>query len=151
LFIRFSSAALIRTAASISISVGVIYMLVIMHLTDSVTGTGSIAVMLEGQSLVEKWAVYALIGGTAAIIGSLFMNRMKSMMFKRVMLGAALIMGLLFIVAQLPPLFWWILVNSSSFSWSGGLFFILHLFIMLVSLWQSLVTIYALERSTAKL
>ncbi|MEF2243876.1 MULTISPECIES: hypothetical protein [unclassified Paenibacillus] len=150
MLIKFSSAALIRTAASISISVGVIYMLAIMHLTDSLTGVSSILVMLEGQNLVAKWAAYALFGGMAVLIGSLFMNSKKSVLFKRFMLGVALIAGLLLIVAQLPPLFWWILVNSSTFSWSGGLFFILHLIIMLVSLWQSLVTIYALERSIAK-
>lgn len=122
-------------------------MLIILHMTDSLSSIHSISAMVEGENLVAKWADYTLFGGLALWIGSLFMNRMQSPRVKQIMLGAALLAGLLLIVAQLPPLFWWVLVNSSSFSWSGSLFFSLHLLIVLVTLWQALVTIYAIEKS----
>ncbi|MNR63060.1 hypothetical protein D3C85_1852450 [compost metagenome] len=62
------------------------------------------------------------------------------------MLSIALIGIAVLIVAQFPPLFYWILFLASFFSWGNAFGFLLHAGLIALGFWGMFVTFYALER-----
>ena len=142
---KFNSVIMLRVTAIISICMGILYQPVVMDMYVPFISPGSS--IMDGENFVSIWASYAMAGGVMMFLGSFIINRMPSVFLRRVVLITSFIAGALLIVAQLPALFWWILVSVGSFSWSGALFFSLHMLVVVAALWQALVTIYAFELS----
>lgn len=140
---RFSSSVLIRASAIVSVLVGILYMPSVFKFSIPLIGLGP--ELTEGQRIAELWATYAVYGGIGIFLGSFLMNVARSSLFNRIVLGVALVSTFLLIVAQLPPLFWWIYVGQAVFSWPIVLGLSLHLFLLVLSLWGAIVTIHSIE------
>lgn len=140
---RFNSNVLIRAVAATSILIGSVYMPSVFNFSLPIIGLDP--ELTGGQKIAELWAMYALYGGIAILCGSFLMNITRSPIIKRIVLIAALIAMFLLVVAQLPPLFWWIYIGGAVFSWSSTLAFFLHLFLLVLALWGAFVTIFAID------
>lgn len=141
---KFSSSVLIRASACMSVLIGILYMPSIFRFSIPIIGLG--AELAGGERIAELWATYAVYGGLGIFLVSLLMNIARSSIIKRIILSVSLTCTFLLIAAQLPPLFWWIYVGGAVFSWSSILGFVLHLFLLALSLWGTIVTVHALER-----
>lgn len=139
---KFSSHAIIRVAAILSVLLGLLYLP--SNYSLPIVGLGP--ELAGGQQLAEHWAMYAMYGGAGIFVGSFLLNMSRSIGFKRIILALCLISTFLLIAAQLPPLFWWMFVGGAVFSWSSVLGFCLHLTLLVLALWGAIVTIYAIER-----
>lgn len=139
---RFSSNVLIRAAAILSVLLGLLYLP--SNYSLPIVGLGP--ELAGGQQLTKHWAMYAMYGGAIIFIGSFLLNVTRPILFKRIVLAACLIATFLLIAAQLPPLFWWMFVGSTVFSWSSVLGLSLHLALLLLALWGAIVTIHSIER-----
>jgi len=142
---KFNSVIMLRATAIISICMGILYYPAVMDMYVPYISPGIF--IMDGQNYVVLWSSYAISGGVMMFLGSFFINRMTSVFLRRLVLSTSFVAGAILIVAQLPALFWWILVSAGSFSWSGVMFFVLHMLVLVVALWQALVTIYAFELS----
>lgn len=140
---RFSSSALIRASAALSVLMGLLY-LSTSNLTLSITGLGP--ELAGGQQYVNQWSMYAIYGGICMILGSFLPTLNRSLLYKRAILSVSLLAVFLLFIAQLPPLFWWTFVGGAVISWSSVLFFSFHLSLLVIALWGVLVTIHAIER-----
>ncbi len=145
---KLSSTLMLRIAAILSIGMGILYEPSVLNIYVPFIGSGD--AVMDGQNYVTMWSYYALTGGFLMLAASFFVNRMSSVWLNRILLSASLMAGIAMIVAQLPALFWWILVSSGSFSWTGVLFFILHVLLLLVAMGQSFKTIFDIELSATK-
>ncbi|XID94996.1 hypothetical protein ACF3MZ_10980 [Paenibacillaceae bacterium WGS1546] len=139
---RFSSNALIRASAILSVLLGLLY----LPSNHSLPIIGLGPELAGGQQLAVHWAMYAMFGGACIFVGSFLLNMSRSIGFKRFILALCLISTFLLIAAQLPPLFWWMFVGGAVFSWSSVLGFCLHLSLLLLAMWGAVITIHALER-----
>ena len=90
----------------------------------------SVPELADGQQLIELWSAFAIYGGISIIIITVLFYAYQRSMFKRSLQGLSLLSMLLVIVAQFPPLFWWILVSGASFSWSSMLGLSIHLILL---------------------
>ncbi|RKD25787.1 hypothetical protein BEP19_02275 [Ammoniphilus oxalaticus] len=142
---RFSGVVLIRASAIASILIGLMYMPAVFKFYGSVMGLG-----LESYGILaitEWWGTYAVGGGVGILLGSFLANKLGvSNTARRISLAAALISMFLLIVAQLPPLFWWMFVATAVFSWPSALGCSLHFFLLLFALWGAIAIIYSIER-----
>lgn len=141
---RFSTASIIRSAAVLSVLLGIMYMPSVFHFSLPISGLGS--ELMEGQRAAEFWARYAVFGGLVIFAGSFLLNVTHSQLFRRIILTFALIATLLLILAQLPPLFWWMYLGGAVFSWSSVAGVTLHLLLFITALWGTIVTIYTIEQ-----
>ncbi|SDS04263.1 hypothetical protein SAMN05444162_0608 [Paenibacillaceae bacterium GAS479] len=141
---RFNSSVLIRASAIISVLIGILYMPSVFNFLIPIIGLGP--ELTGGQKIAEIWATYALYGGISIFLASMLMNITQSIIIKRIILGIALVATFLLSAAQLLPLFWWFYVGVAVFSWFNVLGFVLHLFLLVLSLWGAFVTIHDLER-----
>ena len=143
LLIRFSHVGLLRTAAVLSVLISLIYLPSILHISLPIVGLGHES--SSGQQSMKAWANYALIGGICIYAGTYVLNAIRSQTLHWVLLGIAFLATILLAAGQLPPLFWWMYTGMAVFSWYSVLGFVLHLSLMLVSLWGALVSLYAIE------
>ncbi len=141
---KFSSNTLIRACAVVSMLIGLLYTPSIFNMSLPIVGLGP--ELTEGQKMAELWGLYAVYGGLGIFLGSFSLNASLTTFGKRLVLSIALISMFLLIVAQFPPLFWWIFVGGAVFSWSSVIGFFLHLFLLFLSIWGTVVIIHSIER-----
>lgn len=75
----------------------------------------------------------------------------RQLIIKRIILMACLSAAILLIIAQLPPLFWWLFIGGAVFSWTSVIGLTLHLALLLLALWGALAsmnTIVSLKSMT---
>lgn len=141
---RYSNKLLIRAAAIMSVLLGLLYLPSLSNISLPLVDLGH--ERIGGQTAAELWAMYAVLGGCGIFCGSFLINRARSIVFNRFILGIALLSVLLLAAAQLPPLFWWMFVIGAVFSWSGVLGLTLHLLLLVLTFWGAIVTLHTFER-----
>lgn len=109
----------------LTIAAGLIYLPDFLYSSHSFFE--SVPELAEGQQLVKLWSAFAIYGGISIVIITTLSYVFQRSMLKYPLQGLSLVSMLLIIVAQFPPLFWWILIAGSSFSWSSVLGLSIHL------------------------
>ncbi|MFC5469331.1 hypothetical protein ACFPPD_11415 [Cohnella suwonensis] len=148
IFLRIGHASLIRVAALLSVVLGALYMPSVFHIPSVLSGLSQ--EISSEERAVKLWAVCSLYGGIIMFAGTFVSRLSGSPLFRRLLWGLTLLSAVLLIVAQLPPLFWWMYVGSAVLSWHSGAGMLSHMLVLLIGFLGGLSTIQPAGRHSAE-
>jgi hypothetical protein len=135
---------IIRLVSLLSVFTGFLYLPFYLNLGLPISLEPEIT---QAQIAIEKWALFAILGGFGLFVGSFFYNLSQSQRYKRFILGITLLSMLLLILAQLPPLILWFYVGSADPSFTSLLGLFLHLVLLVLAFWGGIATMLAFGKT----
>ncbi|MFC5407435.1 hypothetical protein [Cohnella soli] len=148
-FPRIGHTALIRIASLLSVVLGALYLPSVFHIPSVLSGLSQ--EIGSEERAVKLWASCSLYGGLLMFAGT-FISRLSAFaLFRRLIWSLTFLSVLLLIVAQLPPLFWWMYVGSAFLSWHTSAGMLPHMLLLLIGFWGGWSTLLLTGRRSVEL